>query len=37
MAQSTKVQTESRLTPTIEDYLAIIHGLERDGEFCLCN
>ena len=30
MAQSTKAQTESRPTPTIEDYLAIIYVMERD-------
>jgi DtxR family Mn-dependent transcriptional regulator len=30
MAQSTKIQTESRPTPTIEDYLAVIYVMERD-------
>jgi len=30
MAQTTIVQTESRPTPTIEDYLAIIYVMERD-------
>lgn len=30
MAKSTKTQTESRPTPTIEDYLAIIYVMERD-------
>ena len=30
MAQSTKSQTETRPTPTIEDYLAIIYVMERD-------
>jgi DtxR family transcriptional regulator, Mn-dependent transcriptional regulator len=30
MAQSAKVQTESRPTPTIEDYLAVIFVMERD-------
>jgi DtxR family Mn-dependent transcriptional regulator len=30
MAQSTKTQTETRPTPTIEDYLAVIYVMERD-------
>jgi len=30
MAQSAKTQTESRPTPTIEDYLAVIYVMERD-------
>jgi DtxR family Mn-dependent transcriptional regulator len=30
MAQTTIIQTESRPTPTIEDYLAIIYVMERD-------
>lgn len=30
MTQVTKAQTESRPTPTIEDYLAIIYVMERD-------
>jgi len=32
MAQSIKSQTDSRPTPTIEDYLAIIYVMERDGD-----
>jgi DtxR family Mn-dependent transcriptional regulator len=32
MAQTTKTTTESRPTPTIEDYLAIIYVMERDKE-----
>jgi len=32
MAQSTKSSTDNRPTPTIEDYLAIIYVMERDGE-----
>jgi len=32
MAQAKKVQTENRPTPTIEDYLAILYVMERDGE-----
>jgi DtxR family Mn-dependent transcriptional regulator len=32
LAQSIKTQTESRPTPTIEDYLAIIYVMERDGD-----
>jgi DtxR family transcriptional regulator, Mn-dependent transcriptional regulator len=32
MAQSTKTTTENHPTPTIEDYLAIIYVMERDGE-----
>ena len=32
MAQSIKAQMESRPTPTIEDYLAIIYVMERDGD-----
>jgi DtxR family Mn-dependent transcriptional regulator len=30
MAQSTKNQTDSRPTPTIEDYLAVMYVMERD-------
>jgi DtxR family Mn-dependent transcriptional regulator len=32
MAQAKKDKTESRPTPTIEDYLAILYVMERDGE-----
>jgi DtxR family Mn-dependent transcriptional regulator len=32
MAQSGKTQIERRPTPTIEDYLAIIYVMERDGD-----
>ena len=32
MAQSVKTQTDTRPTPTIEDYLAIIYVMERDGD-----
>jgi len=32
MAQPTRTQTETRPTPTIEDYLAIIYVMKRDGE-----
>ena len=32
MAQSIKSQTESRPTPTIEDYLAILYVMERDED-----
>ncbi len=32
MAQSTKTTIENRPTPTIEDYLAILYVMERDGE-----
>ncbi|HMD89190.1 MAG TPA: metal-dependent transcriptional regulator [Anaerolineaceae bacterium] len=32
MEQSHKTQPESRPTPTIEDYLAIIYVMERDGD-----
>jgi DtxR family Mn-dependent transcriptional regulator len=32
MAQSIKTQAESRPTPTIEDYLAILYVMERDGD-----
>ncbi|MBN2386414.1 MAG: metal-dependent transcriptional regulator [Anaerolineales bacterium] len=32
MAQNNKTQTETRPTPTIEDYLAIIYVMARDGE-----
>jgi DtxR family Mn-dependent transcriptional regulator len=32
MAQSVKAQIESRPTPTIEDYLAILYVMERDGD-----
>ncbi len=32
MAQLKKVQTSNRPTPTIEDYLAILYVMERDGE-----
>lgn len=32
MTQTTKTQSESRPTPTIEDYLAILYVMERDGD-----
>jgi DtxR family transcriptional regulator, iron-dependent repressor len=32
MAQTKKVQTRNRPTPTIEDYLAILYVMERDGD-----
>ena len=32
MAQSNKTPAENRPTPTIEDYLAILYVMERDGE-----
>lgn len=32
MAQSNKAQVENRPTPTVEDYLAILYVMERDGE-----
>jgi DtxR family Mn-dependent transcriptional regulator len=32
MAQAKREKTESRPTPTIEDYLAILYVMERDGE-----
>ena len=32
MTQSIKTQTDLRPTPTIEDYLAIIYVMERDGD-----
>jgi DtxR family Mn-dependent transcriptional regulator len=32
MSQTVKTQTENRPTPTIEDYLAILYVMERDGE-----
>jgi DtxR family Mn-dependent transcriptional regulator len=32
MAQSKKTPTDNRPTPTIEDYLAILYVMERDGE-----
>ena len=32
MVQAIKTQTESRPTPTIEDYLAIIYVMERDED-----
>jgi DtxR family Mn-dependent transcriptional regulator len=32
MAQARKPQTETRPTPTIEDYLAILYVMERDGD-----
>ena len=32
MAQSTKALSETRPTPTIEDYLAILYVMERDGD-----
>ncbi len=32
MSQAIKTQTDSRPTPTIEDYLAILYVMERDGD-----
>jgi Mn-dependent DtxR family transcriptional regulator/Fe2+ transport system protein FeoA len=32
MVQTKKIPTENRPTPTIEDYLAILYVMERDGE-----
>jgi DtxR family Mn-dependent transcriptional regulator len=32
MAQARKLQTETRPTPTIQDYLAILYVMERDGD-----
>ena len=32
MAQTFEVQTENRPTPTVEDYLAILYVMERDGD-----
>jgi DtxR family Mn-dependent transcriptional regulator len=32
MSQPVKTQTDSRPTPTIEDYLAILYVMERDGD-----